>query len=559
MQAPGTLICPAATPDLIRPFPWTVWAERLLMAFLLVLFVARGFIPAWSHLDSDFTNYYLAARVYREGYPVERVYEWTWFQRQKDYAGIDRPLVGFLPSTLPSALMVLPLSALPPLQANRGWLVMSLGFLWLVAAILKRITTLTWRRIGVLTFLAVAPLRQNFLLGQVHVIPLFLLALAAWLYFENWRFLSGIFLACAATLKIYPALFLWFFLIRKQWRAASGLAVGIAGAAVLSIRVFGADACRTYLREVLPWGLRGESIDPYSTWWDSLNALLRRLFILEPELNPAPVAHLPSLYALLHSLTHAFIFVVFLWAIVFRSTKPSREKLEWATYCFLLLLLSSELLPSDFLVLILTATLVVDYLMARRQVATAGVFVTLYALACLPYDRLYRANPRGWESLLFFPRLYFMILLAGVLLWILGADPAESFRSRLRTRPSALAAVAFVAMSAGGFVLDIHHLAGQFDNYRTRVTTSVGSAIALDPAVASNSLFFGALVPGFSPSARDAYVVHELRAGSITPYGGGGDWFHPTTMNDGHTSWAEVATNHGSQIVRFKTGGSTKR
>jgi hypothetical protein len=555
MQAPGTLICPAATPEALRHITWTVWAERVLMAFLVLLFVAKGFIPAWSHLDSDFTNYYLAARVYREGYPVERVYEWTWFQRQKDYAGIDRPLVGFLPSTLPSALMVLPLSALPPLQANRVWLVMSLGFLWLVAAILKRITTLTWRRIGVLTFLAVAPLRQNFLLGQVHVIPLFLLALAAWLYFENWRFLSGIFLACAATLKIYPALFLLFFLIRKQWRAASGLAVGIAGAAVLSIRVFGADACRTYLREVLPWGLRGESIDPYSTWWDSLNALLRRLFILEPELNPAPAAHLPSLYALLHALTHAFILVVFLWAIGFRSTNPSREKLEWATYCFLLLLLSSELLPSDFLVLILTAALVVDYLMARRQVARAGVFVTLYALACLPYDRLYRANPRGWESLLFFPRLSFMVLLGVVLLWILGSDSAESFRSRLRTRSSALAAVAFVALSAGGFVFDVHHFAGQFDNYGTRVTTSVGSAIALDPVVASSSLLFDALVPEFSASATDAYVVHELHAGSITSYGGGGDWFHPTTMNDGHTSWAEVATKNGSQIVRFKSGG----
>jgi hypothetical protein len=550
MQGSGALVRPVEIPQVARHADWKAWVERVLMALLVLLFLVRGFIPAWGHLDSDFANYYLAARLYHEGYPVERVYDWMWFQRQKDHAGIERPLVGFIPSTLTSALPIVPLSSLSPLLANRVWLVISLGLLLPTGVLLKTSTSLTWRRIGVLTFLAVAPLHNNFLLGQVHVLMLLLLALAAWLYFREWHFLSGITVATAAALKIYPALFLLFFLVKKQWRTAAGLVCGMAGAVLLSVRLFGADACGAYFREILPSGFRGEIIDPYATGWDSLNALLRRLFIFEPELNPAPVAHLPVLYALLQPLLHTLILVVFLWAMAGKSSGRSRQKLEWAIYCFLLLLLSSEPLPYHFVVLIVAAVLVVDYLHEGGQTGWAVAVVILYALACVPYDRLYGANPQGWQSLFFFPRLAWMLLLGGTLLWILISGSEESLRSRLRSRSLAWATLAFVCLTASGVILNLHHFAGQFDNYGTRVTTSVGSAIAVDPVVTGDSVLFGALVPRFA-SAHDAYVIHRLHAGSITSYGGDGDWFYPAATIDGAASWAEVAAKNTSRIVRF--------
>ncbi len=553
MQVSGALIAPAASGSR-RHFARGVWAERALLAVLVLLFAAKGFIPAWIHLDSDFSNYYLVARLYREGYPVERVYDWIWFQRQKDHARIDQPLVGFIPSTPTSALLVVPLCSLSPLQAKRCWLLVSLVFLPMTAVLLKLSTRLAWRRIGVLMFLAVGPLRSNFLLGQVHLVILFLLALAAWLYFRDWHLWSGIALASAAVIKIYPALFLVYFVVRKQWRAACGLALGTVGALVLSVYLFGADACRTYLREVLPWGLRGEIIDPYTIEWDSLNALLHRLFIEEPELNPAPVAHLPTLYALLQAGMHGFIFIAFLWAITSQKTDPGRRKLEWASYLFLLLLVSPLPLSFHFVALILSAVLVIDYLVARKQAAAAGVVTALYAVICVPYDRLYRMHPSGWQSLLFFPRLSLMVLLGGGLLWILTSGSKESFGTRLRSRSSLPSALALVTLTAVGLTSNLRHLNGQFDNYASRVATISGSAIATDPAVSSDSLFFTALVPRFSASSRDTYEVHKLKGDSITSYGAGGDWFHPTATKDGVT-WAEVATGKSSHIVRFESEG----
>ena len=69
--------------------------EYLLLGTLVAIFVWRGFVPAWKTVNSDFADYYLAARLYHQGYPLGQIYDWTWFQRQKDHAGIETPLVGF--------------------------------------------------------------------------------------------------------------------------------------------------------------------------------------------------------------------------------------------------------------------------------------------------------------------------------------------------------------------------------------------------------------------------------------------------------------------------------
>src|SRR5579863_5025853 len=109
--------------------PGQLRAEYLLLAFLLGLFVFRSFLPAWRSLNTDFRNYYIAARLYREGSSLLRVYDFTWFQRQKDHAGIGQCLVGFVPDTLLSALPILPFAVLPPLTAKRYWLFCNIVFL----------------------------------------------------------------------------------------------------------------------------------------------------------------------------------------------------------------------------------------------------------------------------------------------------------------------------------------------------------------------------------------------------------------------------------------------
>jgi Glycosyltransferase family 87/WD40-like Beta Propeller Repeat len=522
------------------------------LVVLVFVFVVTGFVPAWRHLNSDFPNYYLIARLYRQGYPLERVYEWTWLQRQKGHQGIDQPLVSFIPSTLPSALVVLPWSSLPPLQAKRRWLIVNLGFLLAIAVLISAITKLNLIRIALLMFLAVIPLRDSVLYGQMHILVLLLLTLAAWLYFKDSFFSSGMVLAIAATLKIYPALFLIFFAFKKQWRAAIGLIVGLSIAALISLRVFGRNACLVYVQEVLPRGLRGETIDPYSVAWNSLSALLRRLFIAEPELNPAPVVHAPVLYALLHPLIHGFIFVAFMWVIGSRTGDRARGKVEWAAYLFLLLLLSSQPGPYHFVALILTAVLVIDCLVAHQQAIKAGAVATVYALICGPLVRLPRIHAAGWSNLLLFPRLALMVLLGVVLLWILLSISPESLGGRFNLRASLLAAFALVTLIGLGFISNVRHLRGQFDNYNSRAVTVPDSLMASDPVVTSQGLLF-------TEMTSRGYAIRRLSAGSVTDFlTTGGDWFHLTGLTQTDAAWAEQSSRSGSRIMGFSSQHSTQ-
>ena len=50
---------------------------------LLALFVFyRGVLPGFRQVDSDFPNYYTAAKIVADGKDVNRLYDDSWFQSQ---------------------------------------------------------------------------------------------------------------------------------------------------------------------------------------------------------------------------------------------------------------------------------------------------------------------------------------------------------------------------------------------------------------------------------------------------------------------------------------------
>jgi hypothetical protein len=479
------------------------------------------------------------------------VYEWTWLQRQKDYAGIDQGLVTFVPLTLPSALVVAPLASLPALQAKRCWLGANLVFLLVTAGLLTRISHLNWRQVGLLMFLAFVPLRSNFMLGQMHVLILLLFTLALWLYLRGCPFASGMVLAVAASLKLYPALFLLVFLLKRQGRAAIGLAVGILSTAALSVYLFGRTACEVYVREILPAALRAETVDPYHVSWGSLTTLLRRLLIAEPELNPAPLSHLPWLYALLQPAIHVVIFVVFLLAIGTYEGDQRRIKRDWAMYIFLLLFVSSQPAGYHFVVLILVAVLVIDEMMSEQRRRLARLCLALYALVCLATYPLHAAAPTGWHTLLFFPRLGCMaICAASLLVWVLSPArrrPTE----RLGAAQQTLLALSMLILIVAGFYSSNKYLSAEFGNYRTRVATSPGSLFEANPVLTSDGILFTAMTKG-------GYTIRQAQAGTFRDLPRShGDWFHPSLAQHSNWFWVEQATENGSRIVQVENTAAT--
>jgi hypothetical protein len=522
-----------------------LWAEYLTLALLLGLFFFRGLIPGWRSLNSDFRNYYVAARLYREETSLLRVYDFTWFQRQKDHLGIQACLVGFVPDTLLSALPIVPLAGLPPLTAKRCWLAINAAFLALCVLILMQITQLGWRRLLIVVFLAIEPLAKSFVYGQMHLAVLLLLAAAAWCSERRRPALAGILVALAAGLKLYPALFLVFFIRKKQWRAVGGTAVGLIALAGLSVYLFGWDAHRIYVHEILPAIGRGENINPYAPGWNSLTALLHRAFIAEPQLNPHPLVNAPSLYALVQPLCQAAIFIPAVW-LIFPGTVPrSQARLEWAAFTTMLIALSTGPTTYHLCVLILAAALALDSLLALGRRWEACAVVALYGMVCFPLAKLTSQNAEGWNMFLASPRVYPMLALLGFLYAALFRIPLVRARMLTHRREIWAFGAAVLLLSTLGAFQNFRHERGEFDNYRHRLLTLQGSLLDGEPAVGADGLYFTSMRD--QSSGFEAWRWSERQLASLPQ---AEDEFHPTTAAGLADVWVELS-GPASNIVRF--------
>ena len=184
------------------------------MAVLTVYLGGKTLPSAWHTLNTDFPNYYLTARLSHENSDITRIFEWQWIQRQKDHRAIDQRMVGMIPLTPFSTLIVRPLASLPPLTAKRYWIIVNLILLGLIIVLLRRMTYLPWRRI----FLVIAlsfPLHRNLLYGQYYVLLLFALSLACWLYIRHLRFTSGLIVGLGFGLRYSPFSTYYIFSVRE--------------------------------------------------------------------------------------------------------------------------------------------------------------------------------------------------------------------------------------------------------------------------------------------------------------------------------------------------------
>src|SRR5258707_3852399 len=170
---------------------WTSVGEWIVATLMIAYFAIHTLPAAWKTLNTDFSNYYLTARLAREKNDTARIYEWIWLQRQKDHRDIDQRIISLVPITPFSTLAVWPFAALPPLAAKHRWLMLNMAMVVAIVVMLRSLTQLPLRRVVLVTALSV-PLNRNFLYGQYYVSLLLVLTLACWCYVHQKRFLSGL-------------------------------------------------------------------------------------------------------------------------------------------------------------------------------------------------------------------------------------------------------------------------------------------------------------------------------------------------------------------------------
>lgn len=390
--------------------------ERALLC-LAVAYLGLHTLPrAWKTLNTDFPNYYMAARLVHEGYDTSRMYEWAWIEREKDHRALDIRVIGLLPITPFSTLAVLPLAGLAPLTAKHVWILLNLILLAPIAWLLRSLTGLRYQHAALAIFLSF-PLHRNLLFGQFYILLLLLLMAACWSYIRGFRALAGVLVALATACKVFPLLLFLFFLQRRDWRAlVGGIVTGLVALAI-SIATFGLDAHRSWFQQILPWVLRGEGMPPYVPS-ASISGVLHVLFLDEPQWNPHPWHSSPLAYALLLPALQILVLAPAILLIQRSDTTKARIVLEWSALVTASLATSTIPASYNFVLMIFPACILASVLLRERRYIWLVALLIAYAGIGFPLAIPDRTT--GLTLLLHIPRLPLMMAVLLGLYGILG-------------------------------------------------------------------------------------------------------------------------------------------
>jgi hypothetical protein len=117
-----------------------------------------------------------------------------------------------------------------------------LGFRWQWWSIFPALTLLLW----------CDPIIKNLQMGQLSFHLAFFLMAGWWCQRRGYDTAAGLLVGTAATLKLFPLLFLIYFLASRRWGAAVSMIVATISWNLLAVGLFGIQEYQTYLNTVLP-------------------------------------------------------------------------------------------------------------------------------------------------------------------------------------------------------------------------------------------------------------------------------------------------------------------
>jgi hypothetical protein len=399
-----------------------------------------GLRPALAHPGGDFANYYTAAWAVARGEDLAPAYtDFLWFQRLVNEAGFESQLGGFIPHPPATALVMLPLVGMGPLDAKRVWTLVNVALAAacvLALARLARISTVAAALALLGTGIALA---NDFAWGQLYLPMLLSLAGGLLLVDRGREFWGGFALGALLPVKPFAAPLLVYFAATGGWRVVLGAAASSLAVTLAAIALVGWPAHAEYVGTVLPHQLAGALQDPFHPYWQSWASLARRMFLAEPVLNPHPVADAPFLTAFVPSLAGLLAWgavALLVWAT------PGRARLHWASIVTAGLALAPGGATYHLVLLALPVALLAGELRARDSRGLLAAAVLCAAALALPLPEWLRAFDGGWSTPLAYPRLWLLVALAAVAAVALA-------RAAVRApSPTAVAAVCVAAVAS---------------------------------------------------------------------------------------------------------------
>jgi hypothetical protein len=373
--------------------PWQVAT----VAGLLILWLC---IQAHVKPLGDFANYWYGSKFLTQGTFDLGIYDPFTFNARVEGAGASNVFLNYTPIPPATALVYTPFVIFEPTLAKLIWnLITSALFIWGLFR-LFRFYHISFRWILLALPVFFFPIKSNIDQGQTYLLLFFLLA-EGWMAYEREQYWKAIFFWMPGiVLKIFPAFVLIYILLRRDFKTAALLVATVLTFCGLTTVLIAPEIWKYYLTEVLMRIGDGAINDPYAHSYQSLQVLLKNIFIPDDLLNGDAPFDSSSAYLVIYAFMRGT--VVFLLITHLINQHTHLDKLVITILAALLLTGYGSTYSLIFLMMIFPA------MISRGVFSGWNVMqLLLVCLACFIPVHLLATAPLAWA----FPRLYLLLFL----------------------------------------------------------------------------------------------------------------------------------------------------
>lgn len=231
-----------------------IWLARGLVLATGIYFLWRVFLPGLTAMTHSFPAYYTAARLVLAGQWSAQAYDDAWFGARVLALTGGRISERISMNPPPTALLFLPIAWLDLTIARGVWQGLNLALLlltlWLLRAIVRAEHSSWFWLFAALVFFF-PPLLENFRVGQVYVLLLFLFCLVLWQAQRARAVGAGLALGAALAVKLSGAPLLLMWVRRREWRALWVACATAAAIACVSVLVLGSEGWLAFFQRAL--------------------------------------------------------------------------------------------------------------------------------------------------------------------------------------------------------------------------------------------------------------------------------------------------------------------
>ena len=306
-------------------------------AFLPLIFCCVFYIiKAINFPVHDFANYYFGGKFLANDIFTSDIYFPYEFNKAIYNLGYPEIFASYAPNTPFLAVLFLPISYMPIEIAKVAFNFISTILFIISIYKLFCFYKIDFKCVILIPILFFIPIKNNLLFGQVYFL-LFFLLVEFWLAYEkNKKLNSAIFLSLAILLKVFPILFIFIFLFKKQYQLlfyTIGICFLFFG---ISCFFTGIDIWIFFIQSVLPKASSGEIATAFVNNYQSVFMFFKELLVFDAIENPSSFFNNPILFSGLIA-----GFKIALIAIGFYVCKNVTQPIIIFSYCILFSILIS--------------------------------------------------------------------------------------------------------------------------------------------------------------------------------------------------------------------------